>query len=286
MTAFPTPEPISVTVTITAGQVHLVAAEVTETTVEVEPTNPDDTNDIEVAKRTRVDYTRGKLTIRTPTSLRHRRSAVREGGAITVTVTVPEGSRFRAGSAWANFHIEGRLGACRIDTVSGVIQLDRTEAVNVTAVRGDLTVGRAGGPVKVTTRTGSIWFDEIDGSAVIKNDHGECTIGSISGPLRLLGTSGEFTVDRASGGVWSKTAYGGVRIGELLGGSAVLASASGEIEVGVPRGTAVRMDLSTVGGVVYNGLTEVDRPSGAEKTIDVNAHTFDGDIVIRRTEAG
>ncbi|RDI25341.1 DUF4097 family beta strand repeat-containing protein [Lentzea flaviverrucosa] len=281
MTAFPTPEPIFLSIQLPAGEVHVVAGPVVETTVVVEPVDAGNAADVAAVERTKVEHTPGKVVVRAPGSAKGRRG--RTDGAVAVRVTLPEDSHVRAGSAWANFRAEGRLGVCRLDTVTSAIQLDRTGMLQVLAVRAELTVGRVIGQVKVATRSGSLWFDEIDGSAVIKNDNGECTIGTVTGPLRLVGANGEFTVDSAGAEVRSKTAYGAVRIGELLGGTAMLASASGEVEIGIPEGTAARLDVSTVRGIIYNGLTEVDRPSGGDRTVDVHAHTFDGDIIIRRT---
>jgi hypothetical protein len=281
MTAFSTPEPIFLSVQLPAGEIHLLAGAVGETTVVVGPVDAASAADVAAAERVKVEHAPGKVVVRAPGSIKGRRG--QSDGAVAVRVTLPEDSHVRLGSAWANFRAEGRLGVCRMDTVTSTIQLDRTGMLQVTAVRVELTVGRVIGQVKLASRSGSLWFDEIDGSAVIKNDHGECTIGKVTGPLRLLGANGEFTVDAAEAEVRSKTAYGAVRIGELMGGAAMLASASGELEIGIPEGTAARLDVSTVRGIIYNGLTEVDRPGADDRTVDVHAHTFDGDIVIRRT---
>lgn len=59
MPTFDTPKPISITIDIAAGNVHFVASDRTDTTVEVRP--GDDTNqaDVKAAAQTRVDYLDG-----------------------------------------------------------------------------------------------------------------------------------------------------------------------------------------------------------------------------------
>jgi hypothetical protein len=56
----------------------------------------------------------------------------------------------------------------------------------------------------------------------------------------------------------------------------------GQIEVGIHEGTAARLDVSTQFGRVRNDLDIADRPASTDETVDIQARTSYGDVVIRR----
>ena len=68
-------------------------------------------------------------------------------------------------------------------------------------------------------------------------------------------------------------------------GSVTLETASGGLEVGVRRGTAVWLDLNTVAGRVTNELDDTSGPGDATDTVEVRARTYVGNIVVRRALA-
>lgn len=282
MATFDTPGPISVAIGIATGDIRITASDRADTVVGVRPTDRSNASDVKAAEQARVDYTRDRLLVKTPTRWRHRSSMLR-GGSVDVTIELPEGSHVRGGSAWAAFRCEGRLGECRFDTAHSDIQLDQTGPLRLTAFRGEITVARVVGYAKITNGSGWVRIDEIDGTAVIKNDHGDTTIGEITGALRMAGANGDFSVERAHGSVEAKTAHGSVRIGEVARGAIVLTTASGGIEVSIREGTAAKLDVSTVSGRVRNSLEVVDGPARSDEIVEVRAHTFSGDVVIRRS---
>ena len=55
MPTFDTPRPITVTLEIGVGAVHIAAGDRTDTVVEVRPTDPGRPSDVSAAQRTRVD---------------------------------------------------------------------------------------------------------------------------------------------------------------------------------------------------------------------------------------
>jgi DUF4097 and DUF4098 domain-containing protein YvlB len=93
---------------------------------------------------------------------------------------------------------------------------------------------------------------------------------------------GDITIDRAGPQVVARTAYGSVRLADVTRGSAVLKTASGEIEVGIRHGTAAWLDVKSSSGSVRNELEATGGPEGPQETAQIRARTWDGDIVIRR----
>ncbi|MFF2963925.1 DUF4097 domain-containing protein [Streptomyces sp. NPDC057963] len=285
MASFDTPEPITALIEIAVGGIRLIASDRMDTVVEVRPTDSSRVSDVEAAEQVRVDFSRGRLLVRTATRLLRRSEASREdGGSVAVTVELPEGSSVRGGSAWAAVRSLGRLGAVHFETVQSDITLDRTGPLHLTAVSGDVSVAHMTGHGKITKKSGAVHIGEIEGTAVIKNDHGANSVGEVTGTLRVTGVNGDIDIARAYGGVEAKTAYGSIRVGEVRRGLVLLTAASGDVEVGIREGTAVKYDVSTVSGYVHNSLESAEGPGDLVDIVGVRVRTFDGDVGIRRSE--
>ena len=285
MPTFDTAEPISITVDISVGDTRIIARDRTDTVVDVRPSNDSNTSDIEAAEQTRVEYADGRLLIKTP---KHwtQYTPFRRVGSIDVTIELPTGSHLHGDSEMGKFHSEGQLGGCTFKTAMGDIRLDQTGALHANTAYGDITVDRATGDADVTTASGEIRIREIDGAALIKNSDGDTRVGEVTGDLRIRAANGDVSIERAQGSVSAKTANGNVRIGEVVRGTIVLATADGELEVGIREGTAAWLDLSSQYGNVHNSLDDSETPEESEKTVQVRARNAYGDIVIRRASSG
>jgi DUF4097 and DUF4098 domain-containing protein YvlB len=200
-----------------------------------------------------------------------------------VEIALPSGSRVQGETSFGGFHAEGRLGECRLRTDYGDIRLGRTGSVDLRTSSGEIAVEHVDGHAEISTSSGDIRVREIDGTAMITNEHGEIRIGHVTGEVRLSGSHGDMAVERAEAGVEARTAYGNVRIGEVIRGATTLTTTSGELEVGVRRGTAAWLDVSSSTGELHNDLNARDDPEGFAETVEIRAHTRDGDIFVRRT---
>ena len=125
-------------------------------------------------------------------------------------------------------------------------------------------MGRVAGDAELTTSSGALRVDRIDGTAVFKNSNGDTRIGEISGELRVSGANGDIVVDRAHAGVVAKTANGDVRIGEVASGAVQAQTARGRVDIGVAEGVSAWLDLETSFGNVQNNL-DVDRAAGRRR---------------------
>ncbi|MEV4053781.1 DUF4097 family beta strand repeat-containing protein [Amycolatopsis sp. NPDC049688] len=279
MPFFATPEPITATLDVSVADVRIVAGDRTETTVEVQPADPGDTEDVKAAAKTRVEFADGELLVKGP---KYTTKLWGKGGALHVTVELPAGSRVRATSAMGDFHVTGRLGDSRLKTSVGNIHLDETSRLEANTATGDVFVDRATGHAEVGTGSGELRIREIDGTAVLKNSNGETRVGEVTGDLRVSTANGDILVDRAHAGVNAKTAAGDIRLGEVIRDRVVLETAVGEIEIGIREGSAAWLELNSLTGSVRNTLTPSEGPGGSTETVEVKAHSYTGDIVIRR----
>lgn len=284
MPTFDTPEPISVTVEFGVGDLRIVASDRTDTTVEVRPSDPAKKADVTAAEQTRVEYAGGRLLIKAPRNWRQ--YTFRSGGeSVEVQVELPAGSQLRGETGVAALRCRGSLGECRYKTGIGDIQLDQAGAVQLRTGVGDITVERAGGDAELTTGSGSLRIDGVDGTAVVKNSNGDTWIGRVAGDLRVNAANGRISVDQASGPVAAKSANGDVRLGEVAHGAVLAQTAFGKVEIGIRDGVAAWLDLNTRFGAVRNDLDTADRPGAGEEAVEVRARTAFGDITIHRSSA-
>jgi hypothetical protein len=282
MSTFDTPEPISVTVELAAGDVRLVAADRVDTVVVVSPSDRSRKHDVDAADQTRVEFSGGRLLVRTPRrrGLGSYLSAGR-AGAVDVRIELPAGSHLEGEAGFAGFRGEGRLGDVRIESGAGDIRFDRTAQLHVTIGAGRVTVDHVTGPAEVSS-AGEMRFGEIDGEAEIKNSNGKTWIGEVAGALRVKSANGDITVGRAHSEVGAKTSNGDIRIGEVVRGSVVMETASGGLEVGIRTGTVAWVDAESRFGRVRNTLDAAEGPDPAEEAVEIRARSGFGDIVIRR----
>ncbi len=280
MSHFETPEPISVVISLMAGDVRVTASERTDTVVDVRPSDRSKAVDVKAAEQTRVEFAHGRLLVKAPKTWRQY-SPFGSGGSIEVEIGLPSGSDVQGDAVFADFRADGQLGECSFATSAGHFWVDHTGPLRLNTSAGGVTVGQAHGHTEITG-CGDVRIREIDGTGVIKNLNGDSWIGEITGDLRCNAANGDITVDRACATIAAKTANGHIRIGEVVRGTVVLATACGNLEVGIREGTAALLDAGSQYGHVRNTLKATDGPGSTEETIELRARTSYGDITIRR----
>ncbi|MFF9094450.1 DUF4097 family beta strand repeat-containing protein [Streptomyces sp. NPDC014802] len=188
MHTFDTPAPISAVLDVPAGRIQFIAAERTDTVVEILPANASKSRDVKAAEQTTVDYADGTLHIATPVKNQH----LGPTGAVEVTVKLPAGSRVEATTAAAELRTVGRLGDVTFSGAYRHIKLDETASLHLTATDGDIEIGRLGGPAQITTARGDILIGEATGGKVVlTTQSGDITVTAAAGVSATLdaGTS-------------------------------------------------------------------------------------------------
>jgi DUF4097 and DUF4098 domain-containing protein YvlB len=283
MPTFDTPDPITATINIVAGDVRISAGDRSATSVTVDPTDASNDEDRKAAELTRVEYANGQLLVKAP-KLRSwlPRSS---GGSVDVSIELPAGSHVHGGAALADFACDGPLGECRIRTGLGHIRLERADTLSLKTGIGDISVDRATGHAEITAGSGELRVRELDSSAVIKNSNGDTWVGVAGGDLRVSAANGSIAVDVSQASVVAKSANGDVRLGEAVRSSVVLETKLGDLEVGIREGTAAWLDVGAAAGRVHNALDATDAPDPSAETVEVRARTTAGDVLIRRPPA-
>lgn len=178
MQKFDTSAPISAILDIPAGRVQFIAADRVDTAVEVLPVNASKSRDLKAAEQTKVDYADRILRIETP----RRNQYLGPSGSIEVTVELPAGSRVEARTASAEFRAVGRLGDVAFEGAYRQIKLDEAASVRLTAIDGDVHVGRLGGPAEISTTRGDIRIAEaVRGTVVLRTQMGDISVNAAAG---------------------------------------------------------------------------------------------------------
>lgn len=280
MPTFDTPEPITADIEIYVGQVRIHASDRADTVVEVRPSDPSAEASVQLAERTTVEFSGGRLLVRGPKP-RALASLLPWRGSVDVTVELPTGSRVEAKSA-GDFIATGTLGETVLNSLTGDLRLEETGPLQAKTANGHISVDRVTGPAEATTSNGTVQIGTLDGPGMAKSSNGAITFGEATGDLQVKTATGDVTVGRALAGLTAKTAYGRIQVGAVVHGTVRLENGHGRVSVGIAEGTAAWLDLHSKNGVVRNTLTPAEGPETTDTVVEVHAHTNYGDIEIHR----
>ena len=279
MPTYDTPTPIDLAIDLPVGRIDVFAGDRADTVVTVSPTNPAKAIGRRGAEETTVDFDGRRVTIAGP---RPRISWIGPTESVDVKVELPTGSRFTAEIAVGGLRTVGRLGATRIKSSTGAVDVDTTGDLWLHASHGNATVGTAEGSTEITADHGQIRIGTVTGDAFLKASHGTIMVGESGGDLEAKLSYGDLEITKALASVSAKTAYGSIQLREVSSGSIQVESGYGQVTIGVRPGVPAWLDLSSKDGRVRNQLTADRAPDASEQTVAVRARTQFGDINVQR----
>lgn len=279
MPTYITPAPIDLAVNLQVGAIEVHASERGDTVATVSPTNPASALDRRGAEETRVDFDGHRLTITGP---KPRFSVIGPTESVDLSIGLPSGSRLTAECAMGGVRTIGRLGATRIKASMGLVNIDTTDDLWIRAGHGSVAVETARGNIEITADHGQIRVGTVDGDAILKASHGTIMIGESGGDLDAKLSYGDLEITCALSSVSAKTAYGSITLDEVSRGAIQVESGYGQVTIGVRRGVAAWLDLSSKRGHVRNELDGDTAPDASEQTVAVGARVEGGDIHIHR----
>lgn len=263
MPTFQTPEPVRATIEVAAGDVTVRATDTSGTTVAVVPARPGAKGDIEAAEGTTVGFADGRLEVRTPKL--KLLGLLGRTPAVSITVDLPARSDVVITTGFGDIEVAGTVGRCRARTHAGDIRVEDADVVDVETSAGDVTIRRARSDAEARSLAGDVTLDELSGRARIK---------SSAGGIRIGATNGDLT---------ATAPYGRVQVREATSGSLTLTTSYADIDVGVPEGTAARLDVQTGHGRIRNELTtSAEPPPSSYERVDVTVRTSYGQVTIKR----
>lgn len=260
---FDTPGGLTLDVTIFAGELVVRAAETTVTSLRIDGGRDADDLIVDLRPAGPTDH---QLVIEHRTKRAWGLFAF--GADLHIDVTVPLGTAVICDAGSADVTTQGRIGSLGVRVGSGDVQLDE--------IGGDVTVKTASGDV-----TGRL----VGGDLTVHGASSDVSVTRVGGAMVVRTASGDLQVDDVDGTVQVTTMSGDLRIRSLGGPSAELRSVSGDIDVGVPRGRGVYLDVSSLNGDVRSDLEAGTAPSDGPD-LDLTASTVSGDIRVRRAPVG
>jgi DUF4097 and DUF4098 domain-containing protein YvlB len=270
---FPTPRQLAVHVKLPRGDVEVETADVQEATVELTGSSERALQQIERSEirfENRGDHDelivdadpedfgwsagRVKLSI----SLGSRRDHIK------VRIRVPHGTSLRSETGSADISAVGRYSSVEVHTASGDVRVDEAERdAEVKVASGDVRIGRVGGSLTLQTAAGDLSVGPVAGNAEIKTAAGDVNLEEVGAGLSVHSVSGD------------------LRVGRVTEGKVELKSVSGDMLIGVRRGSRVWMDVKTVTGDARSELESGD-DDGEGPLVELKATAMSGDIKIVR----
>ncbi|MFI2051868.1 DUF4097 family beta strand repeat-containing protein [Streptomyces purpureus] len=184
MQTFATPAPVSTVLDIPSGRIQLIAADRTDTTVEIRPADASKSRDVKAAEQMKVTYTDGVLRIEAPEA---KTRILGNSGSVEVTIQLPAGSHIEAKAALAELRGVGRLGDVTFDGAQATVKLDETASAHLTLQAGDITLGRLAGHADISTHKGNLQITEAaHGTLNLRTEHGDITVAAARGTSATL----------------------------------------------------------------------------------------------------
>jgi Putative adhesin len=279
MPIYNTPGPIDLAINLQVGAIDVFASDRTDTVVTVLPTNPEKAVDRRGAQDTTVDVDGQRITIVGP---RPRISWIGPTESVDLKVELPAGSRLTAEIAVGGLRTVGRLGATRIKSSLGPVDVEAAGDLWLRAGHGNATLGTAQGGIEITADHGQIRVGTVTGDAILKASHGTIRVGESGGDIDAKLSYGDLEITKARASVTAKTAYGSIQLAEVSSGSIQVESGFGQVTIGVRPGVPAWLDLSSKEGHVRNELDGESAPDASEQTVEIRARTQHGNISIQR----
>jgi DUF4097 and DUF4098 domain-containing protein YvlB len=172
-------------------------------------------------------------------------------GSGTVDVRCPEGTEVIVGTSSGTVELRGRVGAARIATKSGRIDVAHCESVDARTASGRVEIERCDGECRIAVVSGTVHVGRA----------GHASVSSVSGRISVD------DVDAAD----VKNVSGTIELGASATGRVAVRSVSGTVKISVPQDRSPATRLRSVSGSV-----RCDCEQGGDGELDVK--TISGTI--------
>ena len=262
---FETPEPVQLYVENGSGHIDVTAADVSTTEVRIEGKNADEVQ---------VVHDRGQVSVIAPKA-----RGIFGDQKIEMDIVVPTDSGLVVKSGSADVRVTGQVAATKVKSGSGEVSLEQISGIaSIDTGSGDVTLTEAQEQLKVRSGSGDFVADRLGGMTTVSTGSGDIRVEHAEGPVVVKTGSGDLDIAHATDDVSMTTGSGDTTIRQFSRGKITSKGASGDVRIGVPAGTPVWTDISTVSGRVHSGLEGVGEPEPGADYVEVRATTVSGDV--------
>jgi Putative adhesin len=271
MQVFETPGSVSLQIKLPSGRVVVTTADEPRTTVEVVALGrrgQDAIDEIDVT----MDEHHGRHVVRIEQKDKFRWGPIQItwGGDFECRITCPPGTDLDLAGGSTDLRAEGELGEVSARSASGDVRLGSARgAVQVKTASGDISVGAVRADSSLVTVSGDLGVERVEASVAARSVSGDVTIGSVIGELGLSTTSGD------------------VELRSVEDGDVRVQTVSGDVRIGIARGTRVWVDAASVSGKLESELglenQQSHEPEGS--VVPLHVKTVSGDVSLVRSGA-
>lgn len=188
------------------------------------------------------------------------------GRTVNIRAAVPEGTHLEAVVASLDVFARVPMGRVVSRTASGDLDLGTVYSIEVKSASGDVKI------------------DTCSDRCEISSASGDLRVHVVEGDLAVSSASGDISAGQVKGRVEAKTVSGDVRVACCAGGQIGIASMSGDVTVGIPKGTRVEAEIDSLSGDVTLPRKSID-DKAPTRSARLRAKTVSGDIKIDRVDA-
>jgi len=140
--------------------------------------------------------------------------------------------------------------------------------------------------VNAKSASGDVSAREIGGDVSIQSASGDVSLEVVRGAASVTSVSGDVRIDEAYDDLNANTVSGDQKHSAVMRGRVAAQSVSGDVSIGVRRGSKVFLDCNTLSGDTSSELELTgDAPDGDGPLVEIKAKTVSGDIQITRAPA-
>jgi hypothetical protein len=279
---FSTPGPVHLDLDMPAGEIEIATANTDETTVELESDSANEQVQ-EMVAAARIESTRRGDVFHVTVEVRTRHGVwisfsggpdIRLGTPeMRLRITCPVGAELDVKTKSADLEAHGDFGDVDIKTASGDLSIENTRNA------------------QVKTASGDVHFETVAGILDVKTVSGDVHVASVAGNANFQVVSGDVFVHDAGGSISGTSVSGDQRYEAVVNGRVELRAVSGDIGLGVRRGSRVFIDANTVSGSTSSEFELSDSPAAPAAPVadaplvEIFVKTVSGDVRLERAPA-
>jgi DUF4097 and DUF4098 domain-containing protein YvlB len=261
---FATEGGVSLALRVPSGEILVRTGETNQTQVEIEALNDAAR---EVIDRTRIDGRARGDRFEVLVDVPQQRGFIKfSSPKFEVRIDCPDGAELEVRTASADLQARGEFGA-----------------VDVNGASGDVEIENVHGEARVKTASGDVSIDFVGDETNIQSVSGDIQIGQAVQALVVNSVSGDVHVREAAASVTSRSVSGDQQIESVVEGEVTAQAVSGDVVIGIRRGSKLWVDANSVSGDTSSELElSGDAPAGEGPLVEVRARTVSGDVRLVR----
>jgi Putative adhesin len=285
---FSTPGQVRLDIEMPAGEIEIATSNTEETHVELESDSANEQVQ-EMVAAARIESSRRGDVFHVTVEVRTRHG---------VWISFSGGPDIRLGTPEMRLRIACPAGA-ELDVKTKSADLEahgEYSDVDIKTASGDLSIESTRN-AQVKTASGDVHFETVSGILDVKSVSGDVHVASVTGDAHFQVVSGDVFVHDAGGSISANSVSGDQRYEAVVNGRVELRAVSGDIGVGIRRGSRVFIDANTVSGSTSSEFELSDAPAAPPSPVadappvedaplvEVYAKTVSGDVRLERAPA-